>query len=112
MNPVKPAETLIRESKDYLETKVEWAKLTVTEKSSGAISNLIYLLIKVTVVLLFIGFCSIALAIVIGKELDDYYYGFFIIGGFYLLLLLIIYIQRKKWIKTPVANHIIYKLQN
>jgi hypothetical protein len=111
MHPIENAETLVRESKEYLETKVEWAKLTMIEKSSGAISNLIYLLIKVLIVSLFLGFFSITAAVMIGNKLGDYYYGFFIIGGFYLLLLVIIYIQREKWIKTPVTNHIIYKLQ-
>jgi hypothetical protein len=110
MHPVDTAETLMRESRDYLETKIEWAKLTAIEKSSGAISNLIYLIVKILFILLFIIFFSIAAAILIGNVLGDYHFGFFILGGFYLVLLLIIYIQREKWIKIPLVNHIIQKL--
>lgn len=110
MHPINTAETLIRESKDYLETKIEWAKLTAIEKSSGAISNLIYLIVKIFCVCLFLIFFSVAAAILIGKVLGDYHYGVFVIGGFYLLLLLVIYIQREKWIKRPLENHVIQKL--
>jgi hypothetical protein len=46
----------------------------------------------------------------IGNTLGEYYYGFFIAGGFYLIVLLIVYVQRKKWIKGPIANSLINKM--
>jgi O-antigen/teichoic acid export membrane protein len=71
---------------------------------------MVYLIIKILTIFLFIGFVSVALAILIGQTLGEYYYGFLIAGGFYLIVLLIIYIKRKNWIKRPVANSLVNKM--
>ena len=103
-------ETLLKTSGEYLETKIELTKLKAINTSSDVLSNLVYLLVKIMIIFLLIGFVSIALAIMIGNALGEYYYGFLIAGGFYLIVLLIVYIQRKKWIKGPIANSLINKM--
>jgi O-antigen/teichoic acid export membrane protein len=103
-------ETLIKKSGEYLDTKIELTKLKAINTSSDVLSNMVYLIVKILIIFLFVGFVSVALAILIGKTLGDYYYGFLIVGGFYLIVLLIIYVQRKKWIKGPVANSLINKM--
>ena len=103
-------ETLIKKSGEYLDTKIELTKLKAINTSSDVLSNMIYWIVKILVIFLFIGFASVASAILIGKALGEYYYGFFVVGGFYLIVLLVIYIQRKKWIKGPVANGLIIKM--
>jgi hypothetical protein len=102
--------TLIKKSGEYLDTKIELTKLKAIHTSSDVLSNMVYLIVKVLVIFLFIGFVSVALAILIGKILGEYYYGFLIAGGFYLIVLLIIYVQRKNWIKRPIANSLINKM--
>ena len=103
-------ETLIKKSGEYLDTKLELTKLKAINTSSDVLSNMVYLIVKILIIFLFVGFVSVALAMLIGKTLGDYYYGFLIVGGFYLIVLLIIYVQRKKWIKGPVANSLINKM--
>jgi len=103
-------ETLIKQSGEYLDTKIELTKLKAINTSSDVLSNMVYLIVKIMIIFLFIGFVSVALAILIGETLGEYYYGFLIAGGFYLLVLLIIYIQRKNWIKRPIANSLINKM--
>jgi O-antigen/teichoic acid export membrane protein len=103
-------ETLIKKSGEYLDTKIELTKLKAINTSSDVLSNMVYLIVKILIIFLFVGFVSVALAILIGKTIGDYYYGFLIVGGFYLIVLLIIYVQRKKWIKEPVANGLINKM--
>jgi hypothetical protein len=103
-------ETLIKKSGEYLDTKIELTKLKAINTSSDVLSNMVYLIVKIMIIFLFIGFVSVALAILIGKTLGEYYYGFLIAGGFYLIVLLIIYTQRKNWIKGPVANSLINKM--
>ena len=103
-------ETLIKQSGEYLDTKIELTKLKAINTSSDVLSNMVYLIVKIGIIFLFIGFVSVALAILIGETLGEYYYGFLIAGGFYLLVLLIIYIQRKNWIKRPIANSLINKM--
>jgi hypothetical protein len=103
-------ETLIKKSGEYLDTKIELTKLKAINTSSDVLSNMVYLIVKILVIFLFTGFVSVAMAIWIGKTIGDYYYGFLIVGGFYLIVLLVIYVQRKKWIKEPVANGLINKM--
>jgi hypothetical protein len=103
-------ETLIKKSGEYIDTKIELTKLKAISTSSDVLSDMIYLIVKILIIFLFIGFVSVALAILISKTLGEYYYGFFIVGGFYLIVLLIIYVQRKKWIKGPVASGLINKM--
>jgi hypothetical protein len=104
-------ETLIKTSGEYLDTKIELTKLKAIHASSDVLSNMVYLIVKILIIILVIGFVSVALAILIGEMLGEYYYGFLIAGGFYLIVLLIVYIQRKNWIKRPVANSLINKMQ-
>lgn len=110
MNSIDSIKALIKMSGDYLDTKAELTKMKTIDKSSDVLSDMASLCIRILTAFLFIGFCSVALAILIGNTLGAYYYGFFIVGGFYSIILLIIYIQRKKWIKRPVANSLINKM--
>jgi|SRR5579863_2561668 len=103
-------ETLIKKSGEYLETKIELTKLKAVNTSSDVLSTLIYLILKILIIFLFIGFISVAIAILISKTLGEYYLGFSIVAGFYLIVLLIVYIQRKNWIKGPIANSLINKM--
>lgn len=97
-------------SGDYLDTKIELSKLKTIDTSSDVLSNLVYLLVKVMIIFLLLGFISIGLAALLGATLGEYYYGFLIIGGIYAIIFLVIYVQRKKWIKGPVANSLINKM--
>jgi hypothetical protein len=53
---------------------------------------------------------SIGLSLFLGRLLGAYHYGFFVMGGFYAIVLLVIFIQREKWIKTPISNGLINKM--
>jgi len=110
METVDSVKTLIKMSGDYLDTKIELTKLKSIDTSSEILSTLVYLLVKVLAIFLLLGFISIGLAVLIGNVLGEYYYGFLVIGGLYAIVFLIIYIQRKKWIKGPVANGLINKM--
>ena len=110
METVDSVKTLIKMSGDYLDTKIELTKLKSIDTSSEILSTLVYLLVKVLAIFLLLGFISIGLAVLIGNVLGEYYYGFLIVGGIYAIVFLVIYIQRKKWIKRPVANGLIIKM--
>ena len=110
MTSTDSIKSLIDKSKDYLDTKIELTKLKTIDKSADVLSTVI---VKVTMIFigsLFVIFVSIALALMLGSLLGAYHYGFLIMGGFYAILLLVIYVQREKWIKTPVANGLINKM--
>ncbi|HCL84295.1 MAG TPA: hypothetical protein DIC22_09980 [Chitinophagaceae bacterium] len=102
--------TLIDQSKDYLDTKIELNKLKAIDKSADVLSSVVVMVAMIFIGSLFILFISIALALLLGNMMGAYYYGFFTVGGFYALLMLLIYLQRDKWIKTPIANGLINKM--
>ncbi len=110
MESVGSIKTLFNKSGEYLDTKIELTKLKAINTSSDVLSTLVYWIVKILVIFLLIGFISVGLAVFIGIAFGEYYYGFLIVGGFYSLVFLIIYIQRKKWIKGPVANGLITKM--
>jgi len=110
MNTIDAIKTLIDKLRDYLETKLELAKLKTIDRSADILASLVVIVSIILLGSLFILFISIALALMIGHWLGAAYYGFFIVGGFYALLMLLIYLRREKWIKIPIENGLIHKM--
>jgi hypothetical protein len=110
MTSTDSIKTLIDKSKDYLDTKIELTKLKTIDKSADVLSTVVVMISMICFGFLFILFVSIAGAMMLGNLLGAYYYGFFIVAGFYALILLLLYVQREKWIKTPIANSLISKM--
>jgi len=102
--------TLIDQSKDYLETRIELTKLKTIDKSAEMISAGLVAAFMLIISFLLIIFVSTGVALLVGKMLGAYHYGFFIMGGFYAIVMLIIYAMKDKWIKTPITNGLIHKM--
>lgn len=98
---------LIKEAKDYLDAKVELAKLQAAESLSEGIALAVAQLIIGALLILFLFFFSIFIAIYLGSLLDSYWYGFGIICGFYLFILLIFAGFKKHLLKNPIQNSVI-----
>ncbi|HEV3224536.1 MAG TPA: hypothetical protein VGZ90_16770 [Puia sp.] len=110
MNSPDSIRTLIDKSKDYLDTKIELAKLKTIDKSADVLSAVVVIVSMIFIGSLVIILISVGLALFLGRLLGAYHYGFFIMGGFYAIVLLVIFIQREKWIKTPISNGLINKM--
>ncbi len=110
MNSQDSIKTLIDKSKDYLETKFELARLKTIDKSADVLSAVVVMVSMIFIGSLVIILVSIGLSLLIGSLLGAYHYGFFIMGAFYAIILLVMYVQRNKWIKTPIANGLINKM--
>jgi hypothetical protein len=102
--------SLLEKSQDYLETKIEIARLKTISKSSDILSTIVVLISVIILGILFFLFICIGLALWIGHLVGYAFGGFFIMGGFYGIVLLLIYLFREKWIKAPVTNVLIKKL--
>ena len=100
-------QSIIEESKDYLETKVEEVKLQAAESLSEGIAETAAQFILGAIAILFLFFFSIFMAIYIGSFLDNYWHGFGIVSGFYLLLLILFGSFKKLLLKTPIQNSVI-----
>lgn len=83
----------------YVKSMVEYYKLSLFKKLMKAFSSLAKLLIVGSMFLVFLGFVSVACAILIGSSIGSYSGGFFIVGGFYLLVFFVLLIFWKKLIE-------------
>jgi hypothetical protein len=110
MSSIDSIKTLIDKSKDYLDTKIELTKLKTIDRSADVLASAVVMISMLFFGCLFILFISIALALFLGSMLGSYHYGFLIIGGLFGIILLVIFVQREKWIKTPITNGLINKM--
>jgi uncharacterized membrane protein YqjE len=108
----KKIESLADQVKEYVNTRVELTKLSLAEKTSLLIGNLIAVTIVVLLFLFVIVFGSIAGAWALSDWIGKPYSGFLIVAGFYLLLGIIVWLTRGRFIRFPVMNAILKQLYN
>jgi uncharacterized membrane protein YqjE len=94
----------------YVDTRIESMKLSVAEKSSNVIANLIAGVVVVIVFIFFIIFGSIALSFGLGEWIGKTWVGFLIVACMYLVIGIVVWIARGKLIRFPVMNAIIKQL--
>ena len=111
-NNTSSLKTLLEQSHDYLETRIDLVKLKTIDKSSDVLSSAAAAIAILMAALFFILMLSVGTAIYLGYVLNNLYYGFFIMAGVYALLIIILYAGRKQWIKMPDYNSIIKKILN
>ena len=104
------AEELAGNVKDYVNIRLDAAKLQAAEKTSSIIANLAGRLIVAFIFLLFIIFAGIALAFGLGEWLGKIWAGFIIVSFLYLALGMIVWNMRRKIIQLPVMNAFIAQL--
>lgn len=105
----KQIETLFKRTVEYGETTLELTKLKAVEKVSDIGASLSSIIIAYTVIILFILFASLSLAIWLGEILGKIYLGFFAVAAIYGLLVILIQLFLGKWIKKLIGNYIIKK---
>lgn len=100
-------EGLTEHVKEYLQTKVELAKLRLAEKTSLTVGNLIAAVVVAVLFLFVMLFGSIAGAWALSDWIGKKYAGFLIVAGCYLLLAIIVWFARNTLIRFPVMNAIV-----
>jgi hypothetical protein len=97
---------------DYIGMRVSLVKLKLADRISKLLSNIISMVIVVTMMLFFIGFASIALAIGLSKWIGELYLGFMIVSGIYLLVSIILWTRRAQLLRIPILNAILRQMFN
>ena len=103
-------EGLTEHVREYVQTRIEQAKLEVAEKISLVIGTFIAATVVIILLLFVLVFGSIAGAWALSEWLGNPWIGFLIVAGFYLLLGIIIWFARGSIIRFPVMNAIIRQL--
>ncbi|HTR28254.1 MAG TPA: phage holin family protein [Puia sp.] len=103
-------ENLIGHTRDYLNTRVDEAKLTVAERSSAVIARIIALTVVSVVFGLCLIFASVAAAWWLGHSWGRVWLGFLAVAGIYFIAGLIVWSARERLIRIPIMNSIIHQL--
>lgn len=104
------AEELAAHVKEYVNNRIASVKLSVAEKSSKIVANLIAKTIVVVVFLFFLVFASIAAGYALAKWTGEFYWGFLIVAGIYLFIGMIIWVAREKILRLPILNAMVKQM--
>ena len=103
-------EELVDDMKEYVDVKVETAKLAIAEKTSLVVANAAA---GVAVVIAFIFFTMLlvtGLSLLIGQWIGKPWAGFLIMAAVCLIKAIVIWSVRKRIIQIPVMNALIKQL--
>ena len=112
MEELNKVEKLAGHIKEYAETRFDLVALTLQDKVTSILSSLVSSIIGAILVLFVILFISIGGALWLGDYLHSPFIGFFYVAGFYLLVTFIMIFYREKWIKTPMINGLLKKINS
>jgi len=110
MEDLKKIENLFDHARDYINIRVDEAKLSIAEKASGIAALVIATTVVNVIFLLALIFAGAAGAVALGQWLDNYWLGFLLVAGLYLLAGLFVWAARDRLIRIPVMNAIIRQL--
>ena len=110
MEEKKKVEDLFDHAREYVNIRVDEAKLSLAERSSAVLSMVIATTVVNIIFLLCLIFAGIAGAIAIGIWLKSYWLGFLLIAGVYLLVGLLVWAAKESLIRQPIMNAVIHQL--
>lgn len=103
-------EQLFFDMKEYAETRFDIAVLNVQDKVAEVLSSMASAIVAVVFLVFIIFFISVGAAWWIGQALENPAAGFFCIAGFYLLVAIVVLMNKEKWIKLPIINALLKKI--
>lgn len=92
------------ESKAYINSNIAYYKLWGFKVAMKSTTMVLKFFLVILFALMFVLFASLALAIVIGRSLDNYVYGFLIVAAFYLLLTILVSMIRPQIVEGKILR--------
>ena len=103
-------EQLVGNLKEYAETRFDIAVLNTQDKVTDVLSTIASMAVVGLLAMLIIIFSSVGAAWYVGQLLHNPSLGFFCVAGFYLIVAIIFYVNRDSWVKLPVINSLLKKI--
>lgn len=103
----KLIESILERTTEYGKTTLELVKLKALDKTTDAVSSLFPNSLVFAMVVIFIFFLNLGLALWLGELLGRVFFGFLIVAGFYGLLGLVVHFLLHKWLKKIAGNFFI-----
>ncbi|SFH12862.1 phage holin family protein [Pedobacter insulae] len=108
-NKEKGIADIFSDAKDYIDTRIEYTKLTAVEKGSKLIADLITSGAVVIGFMLAFLFGTFTLALFLSDILGTYTRGFGCVAGIYFIMSIIIYLIKDKYLEPGLVNLFIAK---
>ena len=108
-NKEKDIEAILLDAKEYIDTRIEYTKLSFVEKGAKLVADLIT---NTTVIICFVLsflFASFTLALYLSDVLGSYAKGFGCVAVIYLFLSIIVLLTKDKYIEKVLVNLFIRK---
>jgi len=110
MEELNKVEKLAGHIKEYAETKFDLVVLNTQDKFTDILSSVVASAAGMVLGVFVLLFASIGAALWLGDCLNSPFIGFFCVAGFYLLVALLVIVNRKRWIKEPMINSLLKKI--
>jgi len=110
MEGINKVEELIKKLKVYFETRFDIVALNAQDKVSEILSSIASTAVIALVGIFILFFTSVGVAWWVGELLNSPSIGFFCVAGFYLIVGILILINKDKWIKLPLINTLLKKI--
>jgi hypothetical protein len=101
---------ILAKSKDYVETRIDLIAINIQDRLTDILSSVVAITILWVIGIFTISILSIGIALSISQYYKDPPLGFYLVGGSYFLIGVVVYLMRKNWIKTPITNILLTKI--
>ena len=108
-NKEKDIEDIFLDAKEYIDTRIEYTRLSAVEKGSKIFADLITNGAVIICFILAFLFGTLTLALYLSDVLGSHAQGFGCVAGIYLLLSIIFYFAKDKFIERYLVNLFIRK---
>lgn len=108
-NKEKGLEDIFLDAKAYIDTRIEYTRLSAVEKGSKIFADLITSAAVIICFVLAFLFASFTLALYLSAVFGSYAAGFGCVAGIYLFLSIIVYLTKDKYIEKHLINMFIKK---
>lgn len=105
-------EQLVEHVKQYVETRVQLAKLDTAAGVSAAVSYFVRVGVLFLTLLIVIVFAGCGAALLVGQLMGNVAYGYLIIAGAYLVAGIVFYVINHKWLKVKVTQEVLNRFSD
>lgn len=103
-------ESFLEKATDYGKTSFELVKLKTLKKTTDVISSLVPQSFVIGLVITFMLFLNLGVALWLGDILGKLFWGFFVVAVFYILAAIVVHFFMHNQIKKVVGNYFIKRV--
>jgi len=103
----KLIESILERTAEYGKTTFELVKLKALDKTTDVVSSLFPNSIVFVLIVFFMLFLNVGLALWLGEILGKIFFGFFVLAAFYLIIGIVLHFFMHKWLKKIAGDFFI-----